>query len=148
LLGIRIGEGYLTNVTFKSIYDQYEDNGVNADYSQGDITDSAFISKNYDSYLDKNIDFDLTRLGFVEGGGYFFGMVEDENGDYRGLLAMDEDGEGVTKLIELADVSSYDEFSPNYIGENDAPEGLLDYYDASGFSYNLTAYHYPTDFSG
>jgi hypothetical protein len=54
---------------------------------------------------------------------------------------MDADGEGVTKLIELADVLSdldgpYDDFSSAYIGEAEQYDGM------SLYDYNYNASNY------
>ena len=160
-LGIRIGEGYITNVAFGSRWDETDDLSIDDVRNNQSIDDS--LSKNYESLM-KGADFGPDSIRYVEGGGYFFGMVlNTDQTTYRGILAMDEDGEGVTKLIELADVVAsyndvenfldgdqstdygYDQFSTAYIGMAFGTEGGGDwagYPGLTGFDYDTTADNY------
>ncbi len=155
LLGIRIGEGMITAVHFDSAtdrYDRYDDGGWIY------TGDSSTADAGHPGTLYDNQNFDNGSIQWAEGGGYFFGMVlNDDEQTYRGVLAMDTDGEGVTKLIELADVTAtddnvnnfldsdgdfedvgYDEFNANYIASA-YDDGLSTY----GLYYNLNAQHSP-----
>ena len=157
-LGIRIGEGYITNVSFHSDWVEVDD--LVNDF-RNDGSDDASQSKGYTS-LNDYANFEESSIQFVEGGGYFFGMVlnEDQN-SYRGVLAMDEDGEGVTKLIELVDVYAsyndvdyylnegdadhgYNDFSSAYIGMGYGNEGggFAGYAGSTGFDYETNADNY------
>lgn len=150
ILGIRIGEGRINSVQFKSNWTDNDTDIGNVDTSYSG--DSAYSNDSADDGY--SINFDSTRVDFVDGGGYFFGMVINDDGEtYRGMIAMDKDGEGVTKLIELADVIAdfedvtnyindtsydgstigYDEFSANYIG---IASGYV--YNSDGFDYSNT----------
>jgi len=158
-LGIRIGEGYITNVQFHTDWVEVDD--LVNDYTNYGSSD-ATQGKGYES-LDTAADFGDSSIRFVEGGGYFFGMVlNTEQTAYRGVLAMDEDGEGVTKLIELADVvasyndvdnfldgsqssdSGYNEFTSAYIGMAFGTDGgdWAGYPGSTGFDYYTTAGNY------
>jgi hypothetical protein len=168
ILGIRIGEGRFTSVEFKSIWSDLDTTSSDENYTNlgtDSSTDAGAVLNN--STLDDFAGLGASRIDYVEGGGYFFGMVLNEDlNTYRGVLAMDEDGEGVTKLIELADVvasyndvdkfldgdestdyntNGYDQFSSNYIGMAFGTEEGNDwagYPGSTGFDYETTAYNY------
>ena len=118
MLGIRIGEGDITSVHFET--NVYYD-GFSSDYGSNLTATDDFIG-------DNNGDFNNSAIDIVDGGGYFFGMLDVEgDGSYVGMLAMDEDGEGVTKFIKLDGVTDYGQFTSSYIGS---------IYDANAFNYN------------